>query len=102
MKGKKKDKRRGSRVKAALPVQVGGLPGTARDVSAGGVFIETDASYALGSPVDLALDLDTPWGRVVIQSRGKIVRVEHRDAKIGVAVQFVEPTVASGFRLAPE
>jgi len=96
MKQKKKDKRQGRRVKATLPVKLEGAPGLARDVSAGGVFIETEASYALGSPVDLALDLDTPWGRVVIKSQGKIVRVEHRDDKIGVAVQFIEQPAGSG------
>ena len=90
MKQRKKDKRQGIRVKAALPVQLEGASGLARDVSAGGVFIETDAAYALGSPVDVALDLNTPWGRFVIESRGRIVRLEHREDKIGVAVQFVE------------
>jgi hypothetical protein len=90
MKGKKKEKRKGERVQAALPVAVEGMPATARDVSASGIFLETDAAYALGSPVRLALDLDTPWGKVVIRSQGKIVRVEHRDEKIGVAVQFVD------------
>lgn len=96
MKQKKRDKRKGSRIKAALPVQLEGVPGLARDVSAGGVFIETDTSYALGSPVDLALDLDTPWGRIVIKSQGRIVRVEHREDRIGVAVQFMGQSTASG------
>ena len=98
MKGKKKDKRKGGRVTASLPVKVEGLPGTARDVSASGVFIETNSSYALGSPVNLALDLDTPWGKVVIRSQGKIVRVEHKDEQIGVAVQFMDGVGVSGFR----
>ena len=91
MKGKKKDKRKGERVSAALPVAVGGVPGTARDVSATGIFFETDASYRIGSPVDLALDLDTPWGKVMFKCAGKIVRVEQRDKKVGVAVRFINP-----------
>lgn len=102
MKGKRKDKRKGDRVRAALPVKVEGLPGTMRDVSASGIFIETDASCALGSAVDLALDLDTPWGKVVIKSQGRIVRVEHRDGRIGVAVQFMDGAGSSAFRLPPE
>ena len=102
MKGKKSDKRRGARVRAALPVKVEGLPATARDVSASGIFIETEATYALGSPVNLALDLDTPWGKVKIQSQGKIVRVEHKDEKIGVAVQFMDGVSFPGLRRAPE
>jgi hypothetical protein len=85
-----KDKRREQRVSAGVPVEVAGLAGTARDVSAGGIYVETQAGYALGSPVDVELDLDTPWGKVMFRSRGRIVRVEHRDEKVGVAVQFTE------------
>ena len=85
---KRKDKRREQRVAAALPVDVGGAAGIARDVSASGMFFETDASYAIGSPISLALDLDTPWGKVMFKCQGKIVRLESRDQKVGVAVQF--------------
>ena len=102
MKGKKKDKRKGERVRAALPVKVEGLPGTMRDVSASGIFIETDATHALGSAVDLALELDTPWGKVMMRSQGRIVRVEHRDERIGVAVQFMDGVAFRGYRLPPE
>ena len=88
--GAEKDKRRGARVSASVPVEVAGMTGTARDVSAGGIYIETESGYALGSPVDVELDLDTPWGKVMFRSRGKIVRVEHREEKVGVAVQFTD------------
>lgn len=88
MKQKKKDKRRGERVKAALPAAMEGLPALSRDVSASGIFLETEAGYALGSPVSMALDLDTPWGKVVFRCEGRIVRVEHREDKVGVAVRF--------------
>lgn len=71
-----------------LPIDLEGTAGIARDVSASGIFFETDAAYAIGSPVNLALDLDTPWGKVMLRCEGKIVRVERRDEKIGVAVQF--------------
>lgn len=100
MKGRNKDKRSGERVRASLPVAIEGVSGRARDVSASGIFIETDANCALGSPVRLALDLDTPWGKVVIKSQGKIVRVEHRDEKIGVAVQFLDTVGHVGTGLA--
>lgn len=75
---------------ASLPVAIGGAPGKAIDVSASGIYIETQVSHTLGSPVSVALDLDTPWGKVVIQSQGTIVRIEQREEKIGVAVQFMD------------
>ena len=102
MKRKKNEKRKGKRVSAALPVAVEGMPAMARDVSATGIFLETDANYALGSAVNVALDLDTPWGKVMFQCQGRIVRVEHRDEKVGVAVHFTDDAGQSGFRRTPE
>lgn len=92
-KRKKSDKRREKRVAAALPLDLGGAAGVARDVSASGMFFETDASYAIGSPISFALDLDTPWGKVMFKCRGKIVRLESRDQRVGVAVQFTDSTL---------
>jgi hypothetical protein len=87
---KKKEKRREERIGTSLPVDLGGTAAVVRDVSASGVFFETDAEYAVGSPISFALNLDTPWGKVMIQCQGKIVRMESRDGKVGVAVQFSE------------
>lgn len=86
-----KDKRREERVNASLPVDAGPATGVTRDVSASGMYFETDASYTVGSPVNIALSLDTPWGKVMFRCDGKIVRVESHDRKVGVAVQFIEP-----------
>lgn len=92
---KGKDKRKEKRIEAALPVDLGGEWGLTRDLSGSGMFFETDASYSVGSTVDLALNLDTPWGRVMFRCQGKIVRLESHDSKVGVAVQFTESAAAS-------
>jgi hypothetical protein len=92
MKRKRKHKRRDKRVAAALPLDLPGAAGIARDVSASGMFFETDALYAIGSSIRIDLELDTPWGKVMVKCRGKIVRLEPRDRKMGVAVQFTEST----------
>lgn len=94
MRGKGTDKREAGRVRTALPVQADGGTGVTRDVSASGIFFETDVSYHIGSKVTVALDLDTPWGKVMLRSDGKIVRVESRDHKVGVAVEFLDPKVS--------
>ena len=61
-----------------------------RDVSSSGIFFETDAAYAVGSVIEVRLDLDTPWGRVMVSSQGRIVRIEPHDDRVGVAVRFVD------------
>jgi hypothetical protein len=95
-KRKLREHRRAPRVGAELPV---GLPrgrGIMRDVSASGIFFETDAAYSVGSPIEVRLNLDTPWGEVRIRCDGKIVRIEPHDGRIGVAVQFSEQDMGAG------
>ena len=80
--------RRGERLGAALAVNLGKKSGVTRDVSASGIFFETDAAYRKGSEIRFELDLDTPWGKAKCDCRGTIVRVERHDGTVGIAVQF--------------
>lgn len=84
------DKRREERLFTVLPVDLGATKGRTRDVSASGIFFEVDASYALGSSVDLAVELDTPDGKMLIKCRGDIVRIEPCGNEVGVAVKITE------------
>jgi hypothetical protein len=84
-------KRRDERVKAALPVRVaGGQPGLTRDVSASGVFFETDEEMSSGSAIEFAVEFDGPAGRMVMRCSGEIVRVERSGGKVGVAAKILE------------
>ena len=83
--------RREQRVRAALRVGLdNNAVGVTRDVSASGIFFETDASFDPGGPISFHIEIDTPGGAMVLSCRGEIVRVEQRDAKLGVAVRIVE------------
>jgi len=83
-------KRREERLNAQLPVTLSDAHGITRDISASGMFFETDAEYTVGSPIELLLNLDMPWGKVKCSCRGKIVRLEPHNHKIGIAVQFMD------------
>lgn len=87
------ENRREERVCTALPVDLGTATGVTRDVSATGIFFETDASYAVGSEISLTVELDTPGGKMMLKAHGNIVRIERRDAKVGVAVKIIESTM---------
>lgn len=87
------EKRRDERVATALPVDLGTATGITRDVSASGVFFETDATYAVGSEISFAVELDTPGGKMILRCKGEIVRIEPRDARVGVAVKITESTL---------
>ena len=93
MKRKRKEQRKDERVAASLPVALASGKGVTRDVSASGVFFETDAAYGVGSPIRFVLNLDTPWGKVMFKCDGRIVRVEPHDRKVAVAVRFAESTL---------
>lgn len=98
---KPKDKRRERRLGAAMRVRLGQKTGTTRDLSASGVFFETEAAYHKGSRIHFEINLDTPWGKAICDCEGKIVRVERRDGAVGIAVQFsAERSDASGRRRA--
>ena len=88
--GQEQVQRREERVSSVLPVDLGTATGVTRDISASGVYFETDASYAFGSDISFRLELDTPEGRKVLRCRGSIVRIEPRNERVGVAVKITE------------
>lgn len=87
---KQENHRREERLDAVMPVRVEDAAGLTRDISASGMFLETDASYAIGSPISLALDLVMPWGKAVFRCTGKVVRLERRKNQVGMAVEFTD------------
>ncbi|HUF21846.1 MAG TPA: PilZ domain-containing protein [Burkholderiales bacterium] len=82
--------RKEERIVTSVPVDLGGSSGITRDVSASGIFFETDAAFAPGSTVRFKVELDTPSGKMKLRCCGSIVRVEHRNGKVGVAVHITE------------
>jgi len=84
-------RRREERVPTALPVRLSeGTTGVTRDVSASGVFFETDKECVAGSEISFAIEVDGPTGKMMLKCQGRVVRVEQRDGKIGVAAKIVE------------
>ena len=90
MKKKGANQRAEERVSAAWPVDLGAATGVTCDVSASGMFFETDATYALGNEITFAVELDTPGGKLLLRCRGSIVRLEPRENRVGVAVKITE------------
>jgi hypothetical protein len=87
-------KKRAERVSRELPVNLGNASGTTRNLSATGVFFETDATYPLlSSSMRFEMEFDTPDGRVLVKCLGEIVRLEPRNQKVGVAVKIIESLV---------
>jgi hypothetical protein len=91
------EKRREERIPAVLPVRLDHAAGVTHDVSATGIFFETDAVLAPGSSIDFVVDVDTHSGKRILMCQGKIVRTEARDNRLGVAVKILESRLRVGF-----
>lgn len=78
------------RVPCGLPVDLGIATGVTRDISASGVFFETEATYPLSNSIHFEVKLDTPRDKMLVTCRGDIVRVEPRNKHVGVAVKITE------------
>lgn len=91
------EKRLERRVAAALPVALNDMAeaqAITRDVSASGLFLETDADISPGSIISLVVEIDTPAGKRVLRCRGSVVRVEKMDTRLGCAVRILESQLA--------
>jgi hypothetical protein len=82
------ERRRTGRFSVAGTVRTQKGTGVARNVSTTGVFFEADEAYAVGESVSLSLVLERPYPAVSVrvQGTGRVVRVERRGRKIGIAV----------------
>jgi hypothetical protein len=82
------ERRQAVRVPVAARVRTRKGVGAARDVSTTGIFFEVDESYVPGESVDLSVVLERPYSAVPIrlQGKGRVVRVEPRGRRLGVAV----------------
>jgi len=84
------EKRREERVTASLPVILVDAGGSTCDVSASGVFFETDASLVVGETIDFTMEFDAPGGKRLLKCRGQVLRTEQRAECMGVAVMILD------------
>lgn len=87
------NKRREERVAAALPIFLADATGVTCDVSASGMFFETNVSLAVGESIDFRVEFDAPSGKMMLKCMGEIIRTERRDDRIGVAIRIADSTL---------
>jgi len=81
-------KRRAQRYPLSLRVELAHGAGVTSDVSIAGVYLVTDQQYSVGAPIEFTLVFGeaTPETMVRLNCHGTVVRVEPREAGVGVAV----------------
>ena len=85
------DHRAAARFETALAVSVAGRKAETQNISATGVFFETDVDMPLGSLVNLSVQFTYGGRKHWMDCEGKVVRVTHEDGHHGVGAQLVTP-----------
>lgn len=83
--------RASDRFNAEMPVEVNGIKGLTRNISATGVyFVVNTANAELGTPVSLTLEVTMGGEKLQLVCEGQIVRVEppKRDGSVGIAARL--------------
>lgn len=74
-----------------MPVMVGGVPGLTHNISARGVYFETDAEQSVGALVNFTIEYSLYGRKRRLLCEGKVVRVERQGGRVGVAARLVAP-----------
>ena len=74
----------------SLPLKLDdGLNAVTLDISASGLFIQTDAEQRVGNLIEVEIDFDTPSGPIKFKAQGKIVRIEPHGRRVGVGIELL-------------
>ena len=81
-------RRTADRVSSELPLEIGGIAGLTRNVSATGVYLETTADQVPGSRVHFVVEVNVKGELLKMVCAGEVTRVEHKAGTVGVAVKL--------------
>jgi hypothetical protein len=85
-------KRRFGRFEVSLPAEISAgdlkASGIVKNLSVGGVYIETSQSFALGSKVDVQIELSTPYHVIYAKAT---VSWQKGDEGVGVSFEHLRP-----------
>ena len=86
------------RVSMKVPVTLpGGLTGMTRDISASGIYFETDSEPVGDSPLAFSVEFKNEVGvGMTLRCRGQVLRVEHQGSRVGVAARILESKLEPG------
>jgi hypothetical protein len=81
-------KRAADRFALQLPVELNGVLGLTRNISATGVYFESKADVVPGSAVKFIVDVDVQGEKLKMVCKGEVVRVVHDNDVRGIAVKL--------------
>jgi hypothetical protein len=85
------DQRNAIRFDTAMPVRIEGAAGQTQNISANGVYFETDVAQQVGALVNFTVEFTLYGRRHRLLCEGKVVRIDQHGDRIGVAARLVAP-----------
>lgn len=83
------DHERGAdRFDTELPVEMDGIQGLTRNISATGVYFETYAAQEPGSSVHFTVEVVVHGEKLKLVCEGEVVRVDRKDGTLGIAAKL--------------
>lgn len=74
-----------------LPVRINGAPGEAHNISAHGIFLETDVRQEVGALVNFTVEFMLYGRPQRLLCEGKVVRVDEQDGRVRIAARLLAP-----------
>jgi hypothetical protein len=87
----RRDQRAAVRFDTQMPVHTAQGPGTTHNISARGVYFETDVEPRTGALVNISIEYTLQGRKHRLLCEGKVVRVEPQGSRVGVAARLVGP-----------
>lgn len=81
-------RRSADRFASELPIEIGGVLGLTRNVSATGVYFETTRDQVIGSRVNFLVEVIVKGERLKMVCAGDVVRVDQKLGTVGIAVKL--------------
>ncbi|WP_296442655.1 PilZ domain-containing protein [Rhodoferax sp. UBA5149] len=94
-----KYERGADRFDTELPVELGGIRGFSRNISASGIYFETETTREPGSNVNFTVEVVVRGQKLKLQCEGEVVRMGCYDGLLGIAAKFVSPFFPDGIEV---
>ena len=72
-----------------LPVEMGDIRGLTRNISATGVYFETEGAQTPGSHVHFTVEVNVQGQKLKLVCEGEVVRVDRMGGTLGIAAKLV-------------
>lgn len=80
-----------------LPIEIGRIPGLTCDISATGIYFETETLPMPSSLLLLVVEVTVGGEKMKLRCDGEVVRVDQKAGKLGIAAKFIHSFFSDTF-----